>query len=172
MQPGAHNNEEGRKREGARSNKLKIQIFLTVVVLLYLDTMRTCICPLIRQESKSHPLGSPISCDRQHGSDPRESYSYWRSKIHVFQVIDTNRAAFGGGGGGGGGGGEGGLGTLLPPLELNSNILLYNIQGRWKQTKVGQAMLIYLLTPPLNVGWAMGWSLGVGSIACASRVST
>ena len=46
------------------------------------------------------------------------------------------------------------------------------MQGRWKQSKVGQAMLICLLTPPPNVGWAMGWSLGVGSIARASRVST
>ena len=33
------------------------------------------------------------------------------------------------------------------------------MQGRWKQTKVGQAMLICLLTPPPNVGWAMVWTL-------------
>ena len=46
------------------------------------------------------------------------------------------------------------------------------MQGRWKQTKVGQAMLMYLLTPPPNVGWAIGWSFGVESIARASRVGT
>ena len=31
---------------------------------------------------------------------------------------------------------------------------------------------MYLLTPPPNVGWAMGWSLDVESIARASRVGT